>query len=264
MAIRDSVRAAALAAALAPAVLLAAPQWRAEVAVAGYGGAAPLTNFPVLVRVSEAAIPGFRYADCAAGGADLAFADAGGAALDREIESWDPDGESLVWLRLPLLTNGLAFAATWGDPATASQPPSQTDGSVWRPAGYAGVWHMAEASGTVADSAAHGLDAVPSGTAASNSVAAAGAVGRGRRIAADGGGSYLSVANSSFLDVGGTFAVSGWFRQSPSTAEDARFFSRKPVYTDSNGWEVLCKYQAKNPPYSEVDARGASQRQAAF
>ena len=64
MAIRDSVRAAALAAALAPAVLLAAPQWRAEVAVAGYGGAAPLTNFPVLVRVSEAAIPGFRYAAC--------------------------------------------------------------------------------------------------------------------------------------------------------------------------------------------------------
>ena len=264
MAIRTSVRAAALAAALAPAVLLAAPQWRAEVAVAGYGGTAPLTNFPVLVRVSEAAIPGFRYADCAAGGADLAFADAGGAALDREIESWDPDGESLVWVRLPLLTNGLAFAATWGDPATASQPPSQTDGSVWRPAGYAGVWHMAEDSGTVADSAAHGLDAVPSGTAASNSVAAAGPVGRGRRIAADGGGSYLSVANSSFLDVGGTFAVSGWFRQSPNTAEDARFFSRKPVYTDSNGWEVLCKYQAKNPPYSEVDARGASQRQAAF
>ena len=88
MAIRDSVRAAALAAALAPAVLLAAPQWRAEVAVAGYEGAAPLTNFPVLVRVSEAAIPGFRYSDCAAGGADLAFADAGGAALDREIDAW--------------------------------------------------------------------------------------------------------------------------------------------------------------------------------
>ncbi len=38
MSIRDSVRAAALAAALAPAVLLAAPQWRAEVAGALQSG----------------------------------------------------------------------------------------------------------------------------------------------------------------------------------------------------------------------------------
>ena len=258
MVIRTSVRAAALAAALAPAVLLAAPQWRAEVAVAGYAGAAPLTNFPVLVRLSEAAIPGFRYADCAAGGADLAFEDAGGAALDREIESWDPDGESLVWVRLPLLTNGIAFAATWGDPATASQPPSQTDGSVWCPAGYAGVWHMAEASGTVADSAAHGLDASPTGADAANAcVAVAGPVGNGRQCSTNATDlSYLSVPARPTLNVGASFAVSGWFDVSADQSGDARFFSRKASYKDENGWEIVWKPDNNG----EISVRGASQQ----
>ena len=34
--------------------------------VDGYTGTSPLTNFPVLVRVSEAGIPGFHFADMSA------------------------------------------------------------------------------------------------------------------------------------------------------------------------------------------------------
>lgn len=248
----------AAVAALAPSVAPAAPRWRAEIGVAGYAGTVPLTNFPVLVRLSETAVPGFHYADCAADGADLAFSSADGeTAFPREIESWNANGESLVWVRIPVLTNGLAFSATWGDPATASQPASQTDGSVWRPSGYVGVWHMAEADGAVADSAARGLDAVPSGPDAANGcVAVAGPVGNGRQCATNAASSalsYLSVPFRTALNVGERFAVSGWFDVSAEQSGDARLFSRKADYTDQNGWEALWK-----PSNNNIIARGAS------
>ena len=236
----------AAVAALAPSVAPAVPRWRAEIGVAGYAGTAPLTNFPVLVRLSETAVSGFHYADCAADGADLAFADADGeTAFPREIESWNTNGESLVWVRMPVLTNGFAFAATWGDPATASQPASQADGSVWRGAGYAGVWHMSEPSGTVADSTARGLDAVPSGADAANAcVAVAGAVGNGRRCSTNSAASalsYLSVPHGIAMDVGETFAVSGWFDLPASQDADARLFSKKDNYKEETGWEIVWK-----------------------
>ena len=259
MSTRSLLRFTGALAALAPSVALAVPRWRAEIGVAGYTGTAPLTNFPVLVRLSETAVSGFRYADCAADGADFAFSSADGeTAFPREIESWNTNGESLVWVHVPVLTNGFAFAATWGDPATASQPVSQDDGSVWRAAGYAGVWHMAEPSGTVVDSAAHGLDAVPSGPDAANAcVAVAGPVGNGRQCATNSAASalaYLSVPHGVAMDVGDAFAVSGWFDMSASQDADARFFSRKADYqTDRTGWEVVWK--ASN---NEFGARGAS------
>ncbi|MBQ3811640.1 MAG: hypothetical protein II839_12585, partial [Kiritimatiellae bacterium] len=261
MRIPTSIRSAALASALAalvPSVAPAAPRWQAEIGVAGYAGTAPLTNFPVLVRLSETAVSGFHYADCAADGADLVFADADGeTAFPREIESWNTNGESLVWVRVPVLTNGFAFAATWGDPATASQPASQTDGSVWRPSGYVGVWHMAESDGAVADSAARGLDAVPSGPDAANAcVAVAGPVGNGRQCATNAASSalsYLSVPFRTALNVGERFAVSGWFDVSAAQSGDARLFSRKADYADQNGWETLWK-----PGNNNLIARGAS------
>ncbi len=88
--------------ALAAAVSLAAPRKAAEITVSGYTGSA-LENFPVLVRISPTRISGFSYADCAADGRDIAFVDADGHALDREIDTWDPNGESLVWVRIPAL-----------------------------------------------------------------------------------------------------------------------------------------------------------------
>lgn len=57
----------------------AAPAKTVPVAVAGYAGSSTLANFPVPVKISEAAVPGFRYADCAAGGATTAAGRIGSA-----------------------------------------------------------------------------------------------------------------------------------------------------------------------------------------
>ena len=60
-----------------------------------------LADFPVLVRLSTA-IDGFSYSDFQQqDGVDLAFLDARGNVLAHEIDTWNTDGESLVWVKVP-------------------------------------------------------------------------------------------------------------------------------------------------------------------
>ena len=90
--------------------------------VSGYSGTEALTNFPVLVRLSANSPVGFAYADCASGGADLAFTDAEGNAIPREIDTWNTSGELLVWVSVPVVTNGATFTMHYGDTSVAAQP----------------------------------------------------------------------------------------------------------------------------------------------
>ncbi|MBR2941309.1 MAG: leucine-rich repeat protein, partial [Kiritimatiellae bacterium] len=50
----------------------------------GYAGTTALANFPVLVRISESAIDGFDYDDCATGGEDISFSLPDGTVLPHE------------------------------------------------------------------------------------------------------------------------------------------------------------------------------------
>ena len=124
--------------------------FRVPMAVSGYAGAAPLTNFPVLVALSADSPVGFRYSDCAAGGFDLRFADADGNLLPHEVDTWNAAGESLVWVGLPVLTNGAAFTMYYG----SAHPGPASAQNLWSLAGYAGVWHLTDGH----DSTTNGLD----------------------------------------------------------------------------------------------------------
>ncbi|MBN1674846.1 MAG: DUF2341 domain-containing protein, partial [Kiritimatiellae bacterium] len=137
-----------------------------KIAFAGYTppGGGVLTNFPALVRLGEG-LAGFRYDGFASpAGYDLRFMDATATTeLAYEVETWDTNGESCVWVRVPRLAGADDYVrAYWGNPARAAAPPAYaTDGSVWD-AGFAGVWHLGE---TLADSSAYGNDGENGGTA---------------------------------------------------------------------------------------------------
>ena len=124
-----------------------------------FGGAPsdePLEDFPVLVRLSENSPVGFHYADCVKpGGADLRFCVAGGDPLPCEVERWNPDGESLVWVKVPTLTRGTRLTAYYG----WAFAPAVDAKAVWD-THYLGVWHLgASGSETVQrDSTANGKD----------------------------------------------------------------------------------------------------------
>ena len=143
----------------------------AKLTVTGYDAKKEtLANFPVLVRVSPSKISGFQYSQLVdrAAGSDLCFVDMIGNGLPFEIDTWNPDGESLVWVTLPLMKNGTDFMMCWGS-ATSGKTVCADNPF----ADYYGVWHMNEANAK--DSTPNHLD----GTADASIAVVAAKLGKG-------------------------------------------------------------------------------------
>ena len=223
--------------------------------VAGYAETrSTLANFPVLVR-----IPSATAAECRADGADIRFTSSDGATVyPHEIDAWNPGGESTVWVLLPEMKNGTSFVMEWGDPDYAAPETPWAKGAVWDPAGYAGVWHMTEASGNVTNATSKTavggvpLDAIPSGTRAAYSVRSADApIGFARDTGAQdmnhdsNGRAFLRVPNYDNLELGSTFTISGWWKitdyhgnyDGNHRTRNGRMFSRKNAWNMNGGFE---------------------------
>lgn len=115
------------------------------------------TGVPALVRLSETTIPGFDYDDFSfANGSDMMFTDANGDPLPHEVDTWNVNGESLVWVKLPSTAAGTAITMYYGGNTAASA--DSTD--VWT--GYTGVWHFDAAT---ADAAANSYGMYANSTA---------------------------------------------------------------------------------------------------
>ena len=192
-----------------------------------------LADFPMLVRLSTA-IDGFSYSDFQQqGGADLAFLDTRGNVLAHEIDTWNTEGESLVWVKIPAFSRSTRIYMVYGN-ASYSSSVAATD--TW--SGFTGVWHMKEASGTVADATGHGLTATPSGMRATYNVGISdGVVGMARQNGGNGGNgyeekAYLSIPDYDTYNLGDSFTASGFFRVTEAGGW-YRLFSRK---TSSGGW----------------------------
>ena len=206
----------------------------AALKVAGYTGSAAVENFPVLVRLSETAVSGFLYSDLASpsDGADLAFFDAGGNPIAFEIDEWNPDGESLVWVRLPSMQNGTRFTIWWGSSEVTGK--SVCPDNPW--SDYTGVWHMNEtgngSSVVVHDATINRLD----GSSPNSSAAvAAGPVGGARFVTSyqDNASSYNSgfvvdlssdAAKRAAVDaIVPEFSASMWIRPRNTSIQQSQF-----------------------------------------
>ena len=114
--------------------------YSSELTVSGYTGSETLTSVPVLVKISPSKISGFSYSDTLANGADVFFsADMYGIErLSCDIETWNTEGESLAWVKIPSLSGtNTKFYMFWGGGQAAVRPAST---EVW--GGYVAVWHM--------------------------------------------------------------------------------------------------------------------------
>ena len=177
--------------------------YKASLTFSGYSGAEMLTNFPVLVGMTN--FSGFSYSQVAvASGGDLRFVDADGAELNFEIESWNPSGDTFVWVQVPTLTNNAAITAYWGN-AAATLPAYATDGSTWSN-GYVAVYHFPETSGTCGDSSPQANTLTAKGNTALGS---AGKVGLSPRLP-DGNNDWLEAADHSSLEGMGQLTLEAW------------------------------------------------------
>ncbi len=111
---------------------------------------AALADFPVLVKVSTNSIPGFLYTDCRKlNGGDLRFSDSEGNLLASEVDTWDPDGESLIWVKVPSISSNTVITAYYGNEFAPVVDPK----AVWSN-GYVGVWHLNESARPLRNSTA--------------------------------------------------------------------------------------------------------------
>ena len=208
---------------------------KSEMTIPGYAGSTTLTNFPVLVRLAANSPIGFDYADCAADGSDLRFADADGNLISHEIDTWNTSGESLVWVSVPSVSGtATAFTMYYGA-ANPSALPAVDPHAVWTAAGHRAVWHFAADE----TESAQGLTAEKTGTP---SYANDGAVGK---CWYSEGTAWLKYANDpswSALGEGSTVTISAWVKHDGGYDYN-RILSTMSVWTKPAGYELTVQNQ---------------------
>ena len=148
-----------------------------------------LRDFPLCVRITADMNPP-ATADT------LRFTGPNGTPLAHEVEAWDAEGESVVWVRVPEVSRGTKVKMFWGKPFMAATAPVA---SVWN-GDYEGVYHMADG----ADSSAVGCDFT-------NDVnAAVGVMGVCRQFS--GSGAAMATASHIMDGLAGPFTISGWVK----------------------------------------------------
>jgi hypothetical protein len=181
---------------------------RMKITFAGYSRSEPLANFPVLV-VLGTQLPGFDYRQFASRtGGDLRFANASGTVpLPHELDEWNTNGLSTVWVQVPSLANSNdSIWAYWGNPLATNLPATSTNGAVWSP-DFELVWHLKEPVFPRADSTLKH----PATTGVSPGLTAAGAVGRAAVF--NGSTMYLDAGT---VVLGDPFTLSAWLRLDPT------------------------------------------------
>jgi autotransporter-associated beta strand protein len=202
----------------------------------GYNRAEPLVDIPLLVELGSN-ISGFSYTQFAApGGADLRFTTANDTnVLNHEVDTWNPDGDSRVWVQVPTLTSNTTLRAWWGNGAWTNPPASTTNGATWS-AGYVGVWHLAGNTATDSTAAAH--TATTTSSMPTNGVIGGGAFFSGSNA-------MVQVPWSPDFDLAGPFEVQGWFKVAAADKPAANNFltltSKEATasFTNRNWWISL-------------------------
>ena len=199
------------------------PICKMKVALAGYNRGETLTNFPVLVRFSTGMTNGFAYSQVFSPFAyDLRFKDATETQeLNYEVENWNTNGESCVWVQVPQVTSNSFVWAIWGDSALASPAPAcSTNGATWDSA-YQAVWHMKEGTGSaLLDSTANANQGLLyQGTSWTN-----GPVGTALQFNSL-KTNYVNAGKGASLSLTNLFTLSAWVRPAAYTATN--FYNMK-------------------------------------
>lgn len=176
--------------------------------ISGYTAAETLVDFPVLIRLSPATLPGFGYDEMLSPPhGDLRFSTPDGEQiLSHEVESWDPLGTSSIWLKLPQLRSGTQVRVWWGRAGCPPRPSAPT----W--SAFQGVWHLDSVRGFHVDSSLQALAATPTSLSAAASAVIPGAA------ALNGTSSTLAISNTAALNPS-LISVEAWIRTSSAALQ---------------------------------------------
>jgi hypothetical protein len=215
--------------------------YKVNVSPSGYAGSETLRDFPALVRLSVAGVNGFSYNSFLAKdlqdkstGYDLRAFDANGRILPYEIENWDPEGVSEIWVRTYDLNTSNAITLAWANPAETDIEPYTYDGSVWTN-NFAGVYHMNKSVlGKQTDSSPSSNHATDSGFVDGNTTLEVAGPFRSQGPSSTGGMTTPAGTLNSVQT--GSYTVSSWVRrtQAPGNIKNA-FLARGYYRSVNNG-----------------------------
>ena len=195
-------------------------------------GRGQLDDFPTLVCLNSGTID---YDYVQSGGQDLRFVDGDDKTLlAHEIEEWNPDGTSYVWVKIPQVDSNSSTDSIlmyYDNPRTGD---SQAPADVWD-GDFKMVHHLNEASGNHIDSTSFGNDSIVVDVNAQGT--ATGQVnGADSFVAAS--THNIDVAHSADLDVGAaeSFTVEAWVNTS-TTGNDQFVVNKKDGTTRM--WQLL-------------------------
>ena len=206
---------------------------KAPITFSGYNRAETLTNFPALV-VLGTNIFNFAYNQFQSGSNDLAFtADATGLTnLYYEIDKWNTNGLSYVWVQVPLLASNTTITAWWGASGQV-QPACTTNGATWTN-GYVGVWHLPNGTLLTANDSTTSRQ---NGSIGSGATAATGEIGGGASFDGTANG-YVNMGTFNPLPTGlGTASI--WVNWNSSAINVNNFAMAKGAdYGSGNSWGI--------------------------
>ncbi|MEM7394715.1 MAG: DUF2341 domain-containing protein, partial [Verrucomicrobiota bacterium] len=175
--------------------------FRQKISFPGYTQSEVLTNFPALVVFDET-LNNVYHGMAASNAGDLRFSDETLTnELNYEVETWNPAGESFVWVQVPALSNGACIYAYWSSSTQTNPPAYTTNGGTWSE-GYTAVWHFAADASDSAQSHDGALMGDP--TFLDNGVVDG-------ALNLDGVGDFLN-AGPGFADFTGGITVEAWAR----------------------------------------------------
>lgn len=194
--------------------------------ISGYTATETLVDFPVLIRLSPATLPGFAYDEMLSPPhGDLRFSTPDGEQiLSHEVEAWNPLGTSSIWVKLPQLSPGTKVRVWWG--RSGCSPPSSAP--TW--SAFQGVWHLDSARGFAVDSSPQALVGTPTSLSAAASAVIPGAA------ALNGTSSALAINNTAALNPS-LISVEAWVRTS-STALQSIFTKDQTSSGSNRVWQL--------------------------
>ena len=176
----------------------------ANIRINGHSGTEVLSNFPVLLQFNTN-LPGFSYSQfLSPEAADLRFVFGETNELNYEFDTWNPSGDSYVWVQIPGFGSAdTLITAYWGRSGMA-KPAYTTNGATWSN-GYLGVWHLGQPNAINSVSGA-------AGTAHGNNTIA-GFIGGAQYFNTNTFNNYLEVGNLRATNL----TIEAWTRRANTT-----------------------------------------------
>ena len=192
-----------------------------------------LENFPALVVLTTA---NFTYSNAQPDGDDLRFTDPDGTLLSYEIEKWNADGNSYIWVRVPKIDASSAEDHVYLYYGNSSASSGQNINGTWH-SSYKMVQHLQETSASTDDSTSNANYCTVYGA----SPFALGKIDGAFQF--DGSDDHISTYDSTSLDFAGDITLEAWVKTS-NTAKQM-VIAEKFNPDEDRGYGLMVSYEGK-------------------